>query len=40
MRFDEKKWATTLIKVYRHMKLMEKQKYLEPMFSSMISPIV
>jgi hypothetical protein len=40
MRFDERKWATTLIKVFKHMKLMERQKYLEPLFSSMISPIV
>ena len=40
MRFDERKWATTLIKVFKHMKLMERQKYLEPLFSTMISPIV
>ena len=40
MRFDERKWATTLIKVFKHMKLMERQKYLEPLFSSMINPIV
>ena len=40
MRFDERKWATTLVKVFKHMKLMERQKYLEPLFSSMISPIV
>jgi hypothetical protein len=40
MRFDERKWATTLVKVFKHMKLMEKQKYLEPLFSSMINPIV
>jgi hypothetical protein len=40
MRFDERKWATTLVKVFKHMKLMERQKYLEPLFSTMISPIV
>jgi hypothetical protein len=33
MRFDERKWATTLVKVFKHMKLMERQKYLEPLFS-------
>ena len=33
MRFDERKWASTLMKVFRHMKLMEKTKYLDPHFS-------
>jgi hypothetical protein len=33
MRFDERKWASTLVKVYRHMRLLERSKYLEPFFS-------
>ena len=39
MKFDERKWAGTFVKVYRHMKLMEKAKYLEPHFSSLVTPI-
>ena len=39
MRLDERKWASTMAKVYRHMKLMEKTKYLEPHFSFFIAPI-
>ncbi len=40
MRFDERKWASTLVKVYRHMRLLERSKYLEPFFSQFISPLV
>ena len=40
MRIDEKRWATTLVKVYRHMKIMERTKYLEPHFTHFIVPIV
>lgn len=40
MRFDERKWASTLVKVYRHMRLLERSKYLEPFFSQYFSPLV
>jgi hypothetical protein len=40
MRFDERKWASTLVKVYRHMRLLERSKYMEPFFSQHISPLV
>lgn len=39
MRFDERKWASTLLKVVRHMRLMERTKYLEPHFSLYVLPI-
>ena len=40
IKFDDRKWAGTLSKVYRHMKLMECTKYLEPNFSALVTPIV
>jgi hypothetical protein len=40
MQLDERKWAGTLFKVYRHMRAMERTKYLEPNFSTYFSPLV
>ena len=40
MQFDEKKWALTLLKVYKHMKTLERTKYLEPYYSVYITPLV
>lgn len=37
--FDERKWASTLLKVVRHMRLMERAKYLEPHYSVYALPI-
>ena len=28
MRFDEKRWANTFLKVFKHMRVMERTKYL------------
>jgi hypothetical protein len=39
IRIDERKWSSTFLKVYRHMRLMEKTKYLEPHFSIYVTPI-
>lgn len=40
MQLDERKWAGTLFKVYRHMRAMERTKYLEPNYSTYFSPLV
>ena len=39
MKFDERKWASTLLKVVRHMRLMERAKYLEPHYSLYVLPV-
>jgi fructose-1,6-bisphosphatase len=40
MSFNEHKWATTLIKVYRHLRIMERTKYLAPHFSRYVGSLV
>ncbi len=40
LRFDERKWAQSIAKVHKHMRMMEKNKYLEPAFSNIVTPIV
>lgn len=39
MQIDEQKWAATLLKVVRHMRLMERAKYLEPHYSLYVIPV-
>jgi hypothetical protein len=39
MRFDEKRWANTFLKVFKHMRVMERTKYLQPHFSVYITAI-
>eukprot|EP00347_Sterkiella_histriomuscorum_P006904 403350985 len=40
MKFDDKKWAKQLVMIYKHMNLLEKNKYLEPALSFQIIPLV
>eukprot|EP00347_Sterkiella_histriomuscorum_P000467 403375745 len=40
IRFDEKKWARQIVKLFKSLSSMEKSKYLEPHYSMLIKPIV